>query len=60
MNMGKTRDLWFGGELGAGQAETVIHTVLLSMCTAFFFSFSFFFEDMQGSFIAENRWCWRN
>lgn len=37
MNMGKTRDLWFGGEL-LGQAETVIHTALHSL---FFFLFFF-------------------
>lgn len=37
--MGKTWDLWFGGEL-SGQAETVIHTALLSLCATFFFFFS--------------------
>ena len=30
-NMGKTWDLWFRGEL-SGQAQTMIHKALLSLC----------------------------
>lgn len=41
MNMGKTQDLWFGGELSGQAEDRDSHTVLLSLRAASFF-LSFF------------------